>query len=75
MVYNTWLASSLDYADKTQLATTTQCRPECSRTILFRVLLNYQVCSYYVCLVPRHITCVYRDVLKVHSNIVVVKKQ
>lgn len=44
MVYKTsWLASSLDYADKTQLATTTECRFECSRIVLFRVLLDHRV--------------------------------
>lgn len=44
MVYKTlWLASSLDYADKTQLATTTERRSKCSRTVLFRVLLDHQV--------------------------------
>jgi len=44
MVYKTsWLASSLDYADKTQLATTTERRFECSRIVLFRVLLDHRV--------------------------------
>lgn len=44
MVYKTsWLASSLDYADKTQLATTTERRAERSLTVLFRVLLDSQV--------------------------------
>lgn len=44
MVYKTsWLASSLDYADKTQLATTAERRSKRSRTVLFRVLLNNQV--------------------------------
>lgn len=44
MVYKTsWLESSLDYADKTQLATTAECRSKRSRTVLFRVLLNNQV--------------------------------
>jgi len=44
MVYKTsWLASSLDYADKTQLATTTERRLECSRIVLFRVLLDHRV--------------------------------
>lgn len=46
MVYKTsWLASSLDYADKTQLATTTERRFECSRIFLFRVLLDHRVCE------------------------------
>jgi hypothetical protein len=46
MVYKTsWLESSLDYADKTQLATTTQRRFECSRIVLFRVLLDHRVCE------------------------------
>lgn len=44
MVYKTSrLESSLDYADKTQLATTTQRRFECSRIVLFRVLLDHRV--------------------------------
>jgi len=46
MVYKTsWLASSLDYADKTQLATATERRFECSRIVLFRVLLDHRVCK------------------------------
>lgn len=44
MVYKTSrLESSLDYADKTQLATTTQRRFECSRIVLLRVLLDHRV--------------------------------
>lgn len=48
MLYKTsWLiASSLDYADKTQLATTTERRSKCSRTILFRVVFDHQVRLY-----------------------------
>lgn len=44
MVYNkTWLKCSLDYADKTQLATTTERRVERSRHLLFRVPADCQV--------------------------------
>jgi len=49
MVYKTsWLASSLDYADKTKLAATTERRSKRSRTVLFRVLLDGQVRTKYV---------------------------